>query len=106
MQKEREKSAGKKGRQLVSFDWAVKRLLRHRVNFEVVEGFLSELLSREVRITSVLESESNKVDAIDKYNRADIVVEDREGEIILIELQFILEIDYFQRMLFGVSKAI
>ncbi|MDR0714298.1 MAG: Rpn family recombination-promoting nuclease/putative transposase, partial [Bacteroidales bacterium] len=34
------------------------------------------------------------------------VVEDREGEIILIELQFILEIDYFQRMLFGVSKAI
>ncbi|MDR0714902.1 MAG: Rpn family recombination-promoting nuclease/putative transposase [Bacteroidales bacterium] len=106
MQKDREKSAGKKERQLVSFDWAVKRLLRDRVNFEVVEGFLSELLNREVRITSVLESESNKVDAIDKHNRADIVVEDREGEIILIELQFILEIDYFQRMLFGVSKAI
>ncbi|MDR0385223.1 MAG: PD-(D/E)XK nuclease family transposase [Prevotellaceae bacterium] len=93
-------------RQLVSFDWAVKRLLRDKVNFEVLEGFLSELLIREVKITSVLESESNKVDAKDKYNRADIVVEDTSGEIILIELQFILEIDYFQRMLFGVSKSI
>jgi predicted transposase/invertase (TIGR01784 family) len=29
-----------------------------------------------------------------------------EGEIILIELQFIPEMDYFQRMLYGVSKTI
>ncbi|MDR1594501.1 MAG: Rpn family recombination-promoting nuclease/putative transposase, partial [Prevotellaceae bacterium] len=93
-------------RQLVSFDWAVKRLLRDKANFDVLEGFLSELLKREVRITNVLESESNKADAQDKYNRIDIVVEDTEGEIILIELQFLLEIDYFQRMLFGVSKSI
>jgi predicted transposase/invertase (TIGR01784 family) len=96
----------KKGRQLVSFDWAVKRVLRDKANFEVLEGFLSELLKREIRITNVLESESNKSDANDKQNRIDIVVEDIDGEIILIELQFILEIDYFQRMLFGVSKTI
>ncbi|MDR0349117.1 MAG: Rpn family recombination-promoting nuclease/putative transposase, partial [Tannerella sp.] len=96
----------KKERQLVSFDWAVKRLLRDRVNFEVLEGFLSELLLREVRITHVLESESDRTDAKDRYNRVDIVVEDTVGEIILIELQFILEIDYFQRMLFGVSKSV
>jgi predicted transposase/invertase (TIGR01784 family) len=98
--------AEKRERQLVSFDWAVKRLLRDRANFEVLEGFLSELLMREVRITGVLESESSMIDAKDKYNRADLVAEDAEGEIILIELQFILEIDYFQRMLFGVSKSI
>ncbi|MDR2118500.1 MAG: Rpn family recombination-promoting nuclease/putative transposase, partial [Tannerellaceae bacterium] len=79
---------------------------RDKANFEVPEGFLSELQGREVRITGVLESESNKLDPLDKCNRIDVVVEDREGEIILIELQFILEIDYFQRMLYGVSKAI
>jgi hypothetical protein len=31
-------------RKLVSFDWALKRLLRSKANFEVLEGFLSELL--------------------------------------------------------------
>lgn len=91
---------------LVSFDWAVKRLLRDKANFEVVEGFLSELLKRKVTITSVLESESNKECYRDKHNRMDVVVEDTEGEIILIELQFIPETDYFQRMLYGVSKAV
>ncbi|MDR0725842.1 MAG: Rpn family recombination-promoting nuclease/putative transposase [Prevotellaceae bacterium] len=96
----------KRERQLVSFDWAIKRLLRNKTNFEVVEGFLSELLNSEITITNVLESESNKEHSHDKYNRVDIVVEDTEGEVILIELQFIPEVDYFQRMLYGVSKAI
>ncbi|MDR1171066.1 MAG: PD-(D/E)XK nuclease family transposase [Bacteroidales bacterium] len=96
----------KKERPLVSFDWAVKRLLRDKTNFDVVEGFLSELLGRQVKITNVLESESNKVSAKDRFNRVDVVVEDKTGEIILIELQFMMEIDYFQRMLYGTSKAI
>ncbi len=47
-------------RKLVSFDWAVKRLLRSKVNFAVLEGFLSELLKEEIVIQDVLESESNK----------------------------------------------
>ena len=47
-------------RKLVSFDWAVKRLLRSKVNFAVLEGFLSELLKEEIHILDVLESESNK----------------------------------------------
>jgi predicted transposase/invertase (TIGR01784 family) len=97
---------GNRERKLVSFDWAIKRILRNKTDFEVVEGFIDELLSREIKITNVLESESNKEHSLDKYNRVDIVVEDTEGEIILIELQFITEIDYFQRMLYGVSKAI
>ena len=31
-------------RQLISFDWALKRLLRSKANFEILEGFLTELL--------------------------------------------------------------
>jgi predicted transposase/invertase (TIGR01784 family) len=95
-----------KSRPLVSFDWALKRLLRNKTDFDVVEGFLSELLHRQIKITSVLESESNKKHADDKYNKVDIIVEDDLKEIILIEIQFMPEIDYFQRMLYGVSKAI
>ncbi|MDR2809458.1 MAG: Rpn family recombination-promoting nuclease/putative transposase [Tannerellaceae bacterium] len=99
-------SNNNKERKLVSFDWALKRLLRNKANFEVVEGFLSELLERNITIANVLESESNKQHPTDKYNRVDVVVEDDKKEIILIELQFIAEKDYFQRMLYGTSKAI
>ena len=45
-------------RKLISFDWAMKKLLRSKANFEILEGFLSELLKEDVRIQKVLESES------------------------------------------------
>jgi predicted transposase/invertase (TIGR01784 family) len=93
-------------RPLVSFDWALKRLLRNKANYEVVEGFLSELLGRQITVTNIPESSGNKEHATDKHNKVDVVVEDVSGEIILIELQFTLEIDYFQRMLYGSSKTL
>ena len=94
------------GKKLVHFDWAMKKMLRHKANFDILEGFLSELLSDDVKIKQVLESESNKETEVDKFNRVDILVENQEGELIIIEVQSTQEYDYFQRMLFGASKAI
>ncbi|WP_027002141.1 Rpn family recombination-promoting nuclease/putative transposase [Hugenholtzia roseola] len=91
---------------LIRFDWAMKKILRHKANFDVLEGFLSELLRFDVRIESILESESNKGDLYDKYNRVDILVRSQKGELMLVEVQQDSEIDYFQRMLFGVSKLV
>jgi predicted transposase/invertase (TIGR01784 family) len=93
-------------RVLISFDYALKRLLRNKVNYDVLEGFLSELLKVDIFVKHIGESESNKEHATDKYNRVDILVEDEDGEILLIELQFTAEIDYLHRMLFGTSKTI
>ena len=39
-----------KPKQLVRFDWAINRLLRSKVNFGVLEGFLSELLKCKLKI--------------------------------------------------------
>jgi predicted transposase/invertase (TIGR01784 family) len=91
---------------MISFDWAIKRLLRNKANFVVLEGFLSELLRQKITITSIAESESNQQHENDKYNRVDILVENDKKELIIIELQFYGEDDYFQRMLYGVSKTI
>jgi predicted transposase/invertase (TIGR01784 family) len=93
-------------RVLISFDYALKRLLRNKTNFEVLEGFLSELLMRDITVKTIGESESNREHPADKYNRVDILVEAEQGEIMLIELQFTLEMDYLHRMLYGTSKAI
>ena len=91
---------------MISFDWAMKRLLRQKANFEVLEGFLSELLRRKIIIKNIGESEGNKTDEHDKWNKVDILVEADGKELVIIELQYDSENDYFQRMLYGVSKAV
>jgi predicted transposase/invertase (TIGR01784 family) len=93
-------------RKLISFDWAMKKLLRSKANFEILEGFLSELLKYSVKILEILESESNKINELDKFNRVDLKVENQKGEIIIIEVQYEREFDYFQRILYGTSKVI
>jgi predicted transposase/invertase (TIGR01784 family) len=91
---------------LIRFDWAMKRLLRNKANFKILEGFLSELLKETIEIKNLLESESNQDTPFSKFNRVDLLAENSKGELILIEVQNDREIDYFQRMLFGVSKLI
>jgi predicted transposase/invertase (TIGR01784 family) len=95
-----------KTRSMISFDWAMKRLLRNKANFEVLEGFLSELLRRKIIIKHIGDGESKQEDETDKFNKVDILVEADDRELVIIELQYDSEKDYFQRMLYGVSKAI
>jgi predicted transposase/invertase (TIGR01784 family) len=91
---------------LVRFDWAIKRLLRDKANYVVLEGFLSVLLGENVKIKQILSSQANKETADDKYNDVDILVENAKNELIIIEVQNAKEYDYFQRILYGTSKAI
>ncbi len=93
-------------RRLITFDWAMKRLLRSKANFEILEGFLSELLYEDIVILEILEGESNKENKRDKFNRVDLKVKNSAGEIIIIEVQHEREYDFLQRMLYGASRAI
>ncbi len=93
-------------KKLISFDWAIKRLLRNKANFVVLEGFLSELLFDNIKIEQILESEGNQETEDDKFNRVDILTKNSKNELIIIEIQNAYEIDYFHRMAYGVSKSI
>ena len=93
-------------KKLIRFDWAVKKLLRNKANFVVLEGFLSELLFDDIKIQKILESESNQETDEDKYNRVDILTQNSKNELIIVEIQNTYEIDYFQRMAYGASKAL
>lgn len=90
----------------IRFDWAVKRLLRNKANFGVLEGFLTVLLGEPIRIVEILESEGNQLNETDKFNRVDIKARNSKDEIILVEVQNTREIYYLERILFGVAKAI
>lgn len=90
----------------IRFDWAMKRLLRNKANYAVLEGFMTSLLNKPFKIQRFLESESNQLDENDKFNRVDMLVEDDKGELYIFEIQNNRELSYFHRMLYGVSKTI
>lgn len=90
----------------IRFDWAMKRLLRDKANFAVLEGLITTLLGEKMTIQKLLESESNQETEYDKHNRVDILAENVNGELFIIEIQNNNEYAYFQRMLFGTSKLV
>ena len=90
----------------IRFDWAVKRLLRNKANFGVLEGFLTVLLGESIHIVEILESEGNQQRENEKFNRVDIKARNSKDEIIIVEVQNTREIYYLERILFGVAKAI
>ncbi len=90
----------------IRFDWAAKKLLRDKKNFDILEGFLAELLKEDIKIEGLLESESNQEQEDDKFNRVDLYAESSKGEHIIIEIQNTRELDYLMQMLYATSKAV
>ena len=90
----------------IRFDWAVKRMLRDKANFAVLEGLITVLTGERVTIAEILESEGNQENAYDKFNRVDIKAKNERGDIIIVEVQLTRQLYYLRRILYGVSKTI
>lgn len=108
---EKKQNDSKKGEVMINekyvrFDWAVKRMLRDKANFGVLEGLITVLLGEKITIEEILESEGNQETGDDKYNRVDIKAKDSKGSIIIVEVQLTTELYYMERILYGVAKAI
>ena len=67
----------------IRFDWAVKRMLRDKANFAVLEGLITVLTGEKVTIAEILESEGNQESAVDKFNRVDIKAKNERGDIMV-----------------------
>ncbi|WP_341761029.1 PD-(D/E)XK nuclease family transposase [Candidatus Tisiphia endosymbiont of Thecophora atra] len=76
---------------LISFDYAIKYLLKDKGDYAVVEGFISALLKtkgyKDVKIVALLETESNKEDSKSKRSLADVIVEDEDHHKYIIEIE-------------------
>nr|VFK38314.1 MAG: conserved hypothetical protein (putative transposase or invertase) [Candidatus Kentron sp. TC] len=96
----------KPARKIITFDWAIKTVLRDKANFDVLEGFLSALFQRPISILDMLESETNRADESAKYNRVDLLAKLDSGESILVEMQYLSETAYLKRLAYGTAKTI
>jgi hypothetical protein len=74
---------------LISFDYAIKYLLKDKGDYEIVEGFISALLTSEgykpVKIKALLDGESNKESRYLKRSIADVIVEDEQGNNYIVD---------------------
>nr|AGS54400.1 conserved hypothetical protein 1784 [uncultured bacterium contig00104] len=80
-------------------------MLRRKANYVILEGFLTTLLGKKIKIKTIDDPEGSKKTEEQKYNRVDILAEEEKGDLVVIEIQFTPEIDYYHRMLFGSSNG-
>ncbi|MCX8480447.1 MAG: PD-(D/E)XK nuclease family transposase, partial [Sediminibacterium sp.] len=93
-------------RKLISFDWAMKSVLRQKSSFGILEGLISTILKENIKIDTILETESN-IDWRDgRYVRTDIQAKNKKGDIYIVEIQYAYQINFFHRILYSASVAV
>ncbi len=86
----------------IRFDWAIKRLLRDKANFSVLEGLLTVLLCEEIRIKEIIKDEKAYCVWDDaQTDRIDIKAKDKKGDDIVIRIQNMRKLYYLERLRFG-----
>ncbi len=95
---------------LISFDYAIKYLLKDKGDYEIVEGFISALLKsygyKDVKIISLLDTESNKENKKGKRSLADLVVEDDEHNKYIVEIERQYKDSFIHKACFNTSRLI
>lgn len=95
---------------LISFDYAIKYLLKNKGDYDIIEGFISALFAAEgyppVRINALLESESNKESLELKKSIADLVVEDAEGNKYIVEIERAYTPNFMHKACFNSSRLV
>jgi len=95
---------------LISFDYAIKYLLKDKGDYEIVEGFISALFASEgyspVKITALLDGESNKESKDLKSSIADLIVEDEQGNNYIVEIDRAYTDLFLNKAVFNTSRLI
>jgi len=95
---------------LISFDYAIKYLLKSKADYDIVEGFISALLKegnyKPVKIKALLDSESNKEDKRGKRAVADLVVGDEAEAKYIVEIERSEKYSFVHKACFNSSRLI
>lgn len=95
---------------LISFDYAIKYLLKDKGDYSIVEGFVSALLKsagyKAVKIIALLDTESNKEDPKHKRSLADLIVEDEDKHKYIIEIERNVKDSFIHKACFNTYRVI
>jgi hypothetical protein len=95
---------------LISFDYAIKYLLKSKGDYDIIEGFISALFAAQgyppVKINALLDSESNKETLDLKKSIADLIVEDAEGNKYIVEIERSYTPNFMHKACFNSSRVV
>jgi len=95
---------------LISFDYAIKFLLKDKSGYEIVEGFISAILGSKgyppVKIKALLDPESNREVMEAKRSIADVIVEDQAGAKYIVEIDKSYSSLFLHKACFNGSRLI
>ena len=98
------------GQKIISFDYAIKYLLRDKGGYDIIEAFISALLKSQgyspVKIIALLETESNREEIGQKKSLADLIVEDEYHQKYIIEIERQQITNYAHKACFNTSRLI
>ncbi|MBH1988480.1 MAG: Rpn family recombination-promoting nuclease/putative transposase [Myxococcaceae bacterium] len=93
---------------LISFDYAIKYLLKNQADYDIIESFLSALLATEgyppVKIKALIDPESQKEAKDQKRSIADLVVEDAHGVKYVVEIERSYTTHFAHKACFNTSR--
>ena len=101
-----------KDKKLVSFDWAIKYLLKSKSGHIAIEGFLNALIRYHnedqlpIKIIALLDSESLKESWEKKRSLADLLVEDTNGHKYIVEIERAVDKTIMHKAVFNTSRTI
>ena len=95
---------------LISFDYAIKYLLKNKGDYDIIEGFISALFASQgyppIKINALLDTESNKEGLEMKKSIADLVVEDGEGNKYIVEIERAYTPNFMHKACFNSSRLV
>ena len=95
---------------LISFDFAIKYLLKNKGDYDIIEGFISALFASQgyppIKINALLDTESNKEELALKRSIADLVVEDGEGNKYIVEIERAYTPNFMHKACFNSSRLV
>lgn len=95
---------------LISFDFAIKYLLKNKGDYDIIEGFISALFASQgyppIKINALLDTESNKEKLELKKSIADLVVEDAEGNKYIVEIERAYTPNFMHKACFNSSRLV
>jgi predicted transposase/invertase (TIGR01784 family) len=95
---------------LISFDYAIKYLLKNKGDYDIIERFISAVLAvqgyKPVKINALLDGESNKESKALKHSIADLVVEDVDGNKYIVEIERAFTPNFMHKACFNSSRLI
>lgn len=95
---------------LISFDFAIKYLLKNKGDYDIIEGFISALFASQgyppIKINALLDTESNKEGLEMKKSITDLVVEDGQGNKYIVEIERAYTPNFMHKACFNSSRLV